>query len=317
MRVERRRGGIVESTHELHVAVVGADGRLVAHTGDPDLVTFWRSAAKPFQALPLVIDGAADAFGLGPAELALACASHSSEPAQVELVRAFLVKIGCRESDLLCGPHTPLSDSVAQDYRARGVTLTAVHSNCSGKHAGMLALAQHHGWPLGDYVAAAHPVQQRCLEEVARWTGLPPGAIGTGVDGCGVQCFALPLRRMALAYARFGASQDSAPQRIRAAMLAHPELVAGVGRPCTEVMAAFPGNVIAKVGAEGVYSALLVDQQLGVTLKVADGHTHAAVLALHAVLGELGLGPGPAPRPIRNSRGLVVGDMRVNGGLTR
>lgn len=321
MRVERRRGGTPESSHELHVAVVAADGRLTARAGDPDLVTFWRSAAKPFQALPLVLDGAADAFALGPVELALACASHSSEPAQVELVRAFLAKIGCRETDLLCGPHTPLSDAVAQDYRARGVMLTAVHSNCSGKHAGMLALARHHGWPLADYVAAEHPVQRRCLEEVARWTGLPAGEIGTGVDGCGVLCFALPLTRMAQAYAKLGRGKrgegSAAAEAITGAMLAHPELIAGVGRPCTEIMNAFPGKVIAKVGAEGVYSALLVDQRLGVAVKVADGHTHAAVLALHAVLGELGVGSGSEPRPIRNSRGLVVGDMRVIGGLTR
>jgi L-asparaginase II len=317
MRVERRRGPIVESTHEIHAAVVGPDGRLLARTGDPDLVTFWRSAAKPFQALPLVLDGAADAFAFEPAELALACASHSSEPDQVERVRRMLAKTGCTEDDLLCGPHAPLSDAVAQDYRARGTTLTAIHSNCSGKHAGMLALARHHGWPVAGYVAADHPVQRRCLEEVARWAEIATTAVGTGVDGCGVLCFALPLRRMALAYAKLGASRDEAARRIPAAMLAHPELIAGAERPCTAVMTAFPGRVIAKVGAEGVYSALIVDEQIGVALKVADGHTHAAVMALHAVLGELGLGTGAAPRPIRNSRGLVVGEMRVNGGLTR
>lgn len=322
MRVERRRGGIVESFHDVHVAVVDAAGRLEARAGDPDLTTFWRSAAKPFQALPIVQDGAADAFDLSPADLALACASHSSEPAQVEAVRRLLAKIGCTEADLLCGPHTPLSEAVAQDYRARGVTLTAVHSNCSGKHAGMLALARHHGWPTAGYVAADHPVQRRCRDEVARWSGVPAAQLGTGVDGCGVLCFALPLRRMAQAYARLGSGEegggpDGAAGRIVHAMLAHPELIAGAGRPCTEVMRAFPGQVIAKVGAEGVYSALLVQRQVGVALKVADGHTQAAVLALHAVLGELGLGAGAAPRAIRNSRGLEVGDMRVNGGLTR
>ena len=317
MRVERRRGTIVESTHEIHAAVVSADGRLLAHAGDPDLVTFWRSAAKPFQALPLVLDGAADAFALEPAELALTCASHSSEPEQVERVRGMLAKIGCTEADLLCGPHPPLSEAVAQDYRTRGVTLTAIHSNCSGKHAGMLALAKHRGWPLAGYVGAEHPVQQRCIEEVARWTDVRMRDIGTGIDGCGVLCFALPLRRMALAYARLGASHDAAVRRIPAAMLLHPELIAGAGRPCTEVMKAFPGRVIAKVGAEGVYSALVVDGNVGVALKVADGHTHAAVLALHAVLGELGVGTGAAARATRNSRGIVVGEMRVNGELTR
>lgn len=321
MRVERWRGSVVESTHEIHVAVVAAGGEFVARAGDPELVTFWRSAAKPFQAMPLVRDGAAQAFGLSTRELALACASHSSEPSQVELVRGFLTKIGCREDDLLCGPHTPLSEAVANDYRARGVKLTAVFSNCSGKHAGMLALARYNGWPTAGYVAADHPVQQRCRDEVSRWTGVARHDIGTGVDGCGVVCFAVPLRAMAWAYARLGAEQDMPGAReIVAAMVAHPELVAGEGRPCTELMRAFPGRVIAKVGAEGVYSALLVKERVGVALKVADGYGPAAVLALGAVLAELGLTPMAAalgPRPIRNSRGLVVGDMRVNGGVTR
>jgi L-asparaginase II len=320
MHVERRRGDTPESRHEVHVAVTDTRGRLVGRAGDPDLVTFWRSAAKPFQAMPLVTDGGVAAFGLSEEDLALTCASHSSEPRQVELVRRFLAKIGCRESDLLCGPHAPLSDAVARDYRAQGVTLTAIHSNCSGKHTGMLALAKHHGWPTAGYVAAGHPVQRRCLEEVSRWSGIAPGDVKTGIDGCGVLCFALPLRAMALAYTKLGTDPHAAPVAIVRAMLAHPELIAGEGRPCTEVMRAFPGRVIAKVGAEGVYSALLVKEGIGIALKVADGHTVAAALALGAVLSELGLGsppPGLAARPIRNSRGLEVGDMRVIGGLAQ
>src|SRR2546430_4045181 len=147
VRVEQLRGGWVEAVHDVHVVVVDSAGTLVARAGDPELVTFWRSAAKPFQALPLIEDGAAERFGLTSEELALACASHSSEPKQVARVRELLGKIGCSERDLLCGPHPPLSDRVAQDYQTRGVRLTAVYSNCSGKHAGMLALARHHGWP--------------------------------------------------------------------------------------------------------------------------------------------------------------------------
>ena len=207
MRVEERRGDQTETVHRVHVAVVDADGALVARAGDPGLVTFWRSAAKPFQAMPLVADGAAERFGFSDAELALCCASHSSEPGQVEMVRALLAKIGCREDDLRCGPHTPLAEHVARDYQARGVRLTPVYSNCSGKHTGMLALARHHGWPTADYHRLAHPVQQRCLDEVSRWTNLPADRIGTAVDGCGVVCFALPLKNMALAYARLGSGE--------------------------------------------------------------------------------------------------------------
>ena len=311
--VENRRGAVVESRHTVHVAVVDGAGKLVARAGDPDLVTFWRSAAKPFQALPLVEDGVVGRFGLTRQDLALACASHSSEPAQVALVREFLQKIGCSERDLMCGPHRPLSDAVAKDYETRGVRLTAVYSNCSGKHAGMLALAKHHGWPTEFYARVEHPVQQRCLAEVSRWTDVPAKQIGVAVDGCGVACFALPLRNMALAYTRL-------PSTILDPMVLHPELIAGEGRPCTEMMRAHPGRVLAKVGAEGVYSALLVRESLGVTLKVEDGHSVASALAIAAVLAELGLKPQPASlltRPIMNSRGETVGEMRVNGGLTK
>lgn len=314
-RIEQRRGDRTESVHRVHVAVVDATGALVAHAGDPDLVTFWRSAAKPFQALPIVADGAAEHFGLDARHLAIACASHSSEPAQVELVREFLTHIGAAESDLRCGPHTPLSDAVARNYRARSVELTAVYSNCSGKHTGMLALARFHGWPAADYHRLQHPVQQRCLREVSRWTDLTEGAIGTAVDGCGVVCYALPVRRMALAYARL-ATADVIPQ----AMLEHPELIAGEGRPCTEMMRAFPGRVITKVGAEGVYSGVLLRERLGVSLKVEDGHGLAAALAMASVLGQLGLSPQPDSLQSRtnfNTRGEAVGELRVFGALER
>jgi L-asparaginase II len=313
MRVEQLRGGWIEAVHEVHVAVVDATGGLVARTGDPELVTFWRSAAKPFQALPLVADGAAERFGLTSEELALACASHSSEPGQVARVRGLLGKIGCSERDLLCGPHPPLSDRVAQDYQTRGLRLTAVYSNCSGKHAGMLALARHHGWPTEFYTRLEHRVQQRCLAEVSRWTDVPVAAIKTAVDGCGVVCYGLPLRNMAMAYARLANSEV-----VVEAMLRHPDLIAGEGRPCTDMMRAHPGRVIVKVGAEGVYCALLPQEGLGVALKVADGHASASALAMAAVLETLGLRPRPASltaRPNVNTRGETVGELRVNGGL--
>ena len=336
MFVESYRGSVLESRHRVHVAVVDAGGKLVAQAGEPDYRTFWRSAAKPFQAAPLVGDGVVERFGLTRQDLALACASHSSEPAQVALVREFLQRIGCSERDLLCGPHRPLSDAVARDYETRGMRLTALYSNCSGKHTGMLALAKHHGWPTEFYTRLEHPVQQRCLESVSAWTDLSKDQIGVAVDGCGVATFALPLRNMALAWARLGNSKvemrsaKSEPTdqlrishsafRIVEAMLHHPELVAGAGRPCTEMMRAHPGRVVAKVGAEGVYSALLVREGLGVALKVEDGHSVASAIAIAAVLQELGLKPQPASllkKPITNSRGETVGEMRVFGGLTK
>ncbi len=313
MFVESYRGALLESRHRVHVAVVDASGKLVAQAGDPVYVTFWRSAAKPFQALPLVEDGVVERFGLKRQDLALACASHSSEAAQVALVREFLQRVGCSERDLMCGPHRPLSDAVAKDYEMRGVRLTAVYSNCSGKHTGMLALARHHGWPTEFYARSEHPVQQRCLQSVSEYTDVPAKEIGVAVDGCGVTCFALPLRNMALAYTRI-------PSAILEPMILHPELIAGEGRPCTEMMRAHPGRVVAKVGAEGVYSASLIHEGLGVTLKVEDGQNLASALAIASVLAELGLKPQPASllkKPITNSRGETVGEMRVNGGLAK
>jgi L-asparaginase II len=313
MLVENRRGAVVESRHQVHVAVVDAAGKLVARAGNPDLVTFWRSAAKPFQAQPLVQDGAVERFTLTRQDLALACASHSSEPAQVALVRDFLQRIGCSERDLMCGPHRPLSETVAKDYETRGMRMTAAYSNCSGKHTGMLALAKTHGWPTEFYARLDHPVQQRCLKSVGEYTDVMTEEIGIGVDGCGVACFALPLRNMALAYTRLDGP-------ILEAMVRHPELIAGAGRPCTEMMTAHPGRVVTKVGAEGVYSALLVREGLGVAVKVEDGHSLAAALAIATVLAELGLKPQPASllkKPIINSRGETVGEMRVNGALER
>ena len=342
MRVEQVRGSVIEAVHDVHVAVVDATGRLVARAGDPQLITFWRSAAKPFQAVPLVEDGVMERFGVTSEELALVCASHSSEPAQVNGVRELLAKIGCSERDLLCGPHPPLSDRVAHDYQTRGLRLTPVYSNCSGKHAGMLALARHHGWPTEAYTRLEHPVQRRCLAEVSRWTDVPVGEIKTAVDGCGVVCFAVPLRNMAWGYARLANAEvgsrnaeqqreghspsdhplpfrvPRSPFRVVEAMLRHPDLIAGVGRPCTEIMRAHPGRVIAKVGAEGVYCALLKQEGLGVALKVADGHALASALAMAAVLEALGLRPCPGSlraRPNVNTRGETVGELRVNGGL--
>lgn len=327
-RVEARRGPLVESVHRISAAVVTADQGLVARAGNPDLVTFWRSAAKPFQALPLVEDGALDAFGLGSEELALACASHSSEAVHLAIADRFLARIGCTESDLACGPHPPLGAAVAEEVRLTGTVLTPRWSNCSGKHAGMLALARHHGWPTGGYERAGHPVQDRILGVVSTWSAVPVAQIGLGTDGCTTVCFGLPLRHMALAYARLGVATEAAPRAVREAMLARPDLVAGSGRFCTDLMRAMPGQVIAKVGADGIYCACLPDAGLGMALKVEDGNGQAAPLALLALLRQVTervqAGAGmrvPVARlepweamSITNTRGEPVGELRAAGG---
>src|ERR1043165_2127746 len=187
-----------------------------------------------------------------------------------------LAKIGVEEDALACGVHTPLSPVIATAV-ARGIAvMTPRWSNCSGKHAGMLALARHHEWPLAGYNTAGHPVQERILTEVSEWTGLAGADIRLAVDGCTAVCFGLPLRQMALAWARLGGSTAPAAGRITGAMLAHPFLVAGSGRLCTELMRAMPGRVIAKVGADGIYCATLPALGVGVALKVEDGDMRAS-----------------------------------------
>jgi L-asparaginase II len=328
------RGDLIESVHRVSVAVVGAGrrggasareaGELIASAGDPEMVTYWRSAAKPFQAMPLVEDGAADRWKLSVAELALTCASHSSERIHIEVTDGFLQKIGCTEADLACGPHPPLGAEIAAQAARQGLTPTPRWSNCSGKHSGMLALARHHGWPTAGYNSAGHPVQDRVLTSVSEWTDIPVADIRLGVDGCTAANFALPLSAMARAYARFGTSDHPAATRLREAMLRHPELVAGTGRPCTDLMQAYPGKVIAKVGAEGIYCAALVGTGVGVALKVEDGDMRSATIALIAVLDRLmpefgvaGQGELPSTKlpqhakvVIRNTRGAETGEVR-------
>jgi L-asparaginase II len=331
--VETFRGGIVESRHRVSVAVVDAAGKLVAWTGDPGLVTYWRSCAKLVQVLPLITDGAAAALGVTDAEIAVACASHNGEPRHVEVVEALLEKAGCTESDLACGPHSSLSPAVARAMAERGERPRRIHSNCSGKHAAMLALARFHGWPAADYRRAGHPVQRRVLAEAARWTDVPEQKLGQGVDGCGVVSFALPLRNMALAYARLGSreapagagdnpSLSAAADRVVTSILADPFLVAGTGRLCTEVIAGSGGKVLAKIGADGVYCVALLEARLGVALKVEDGDVDSARPALLATLEALAPGVVHVAESfrspvIKNTLGESVGHLTANIALER
>ncbi len=327
-RIESTRGSHVESSSIVHAVVCDPDGGVVARCGSVDRATVMRSAAKPFQALPLVLDGAMERFGVSEEELALACASHNSERRQVDLVAAWLERIGCTPDDLACGPHTPLFKEMAvllpgdPPDPSPLLPSSPLTSNCSGKHTGMLSLATHHGWDPAGYNRDGHPVQRRCAEELGRFAGVAPDAIGRAVDGCRAVTWVLPLRAMARAFAGIGASDEPAAQTVVRAMTTHPELVAGKGRLCTAVMAAYPGRVLAKVGAEGVYGAALLDRGLGIGIKVEDGNSWAAVVALVSILGQLDLDPPPpsllplfAERPVLNTRAEPVGAMRAIGRL--
>lgn len=322
------RGNSVESFHRVHAAAVNAFDTLVGATGDPELQTFWRSCAKPFQVIPLLESGGFDSHGWGDAELAVSCASHGGEPEHVAIVDAMLRSLGLEEGDLACGPQEPLSPRGAKIARESGVRIKRTHNNCSGKHTAMLALAQKNGWPIKGYERADHPVQQAMLNQVALWTGVRPSEIDVGVDGCGAAVFGLPLARMARAYARLGSAAgrgEDIPARIVSAITKNPFLVGGTDRFDSIVMEETDGRVLTKVGAEGVHSAVILDSSIGIALKVEDGSQRAQYPAMIRILQELDALPHSLPprlaeilqRPIRNSRGDVVGETTVRAGAPR
>jgi L-asparaginase II len=312
---------MVESRHRVHVAVRDARGGVVADHGWVDVPTFYRSAAKPMQALPLVEEGVADRFGLTDAELALCCASHQGEPRHVEGARSILEKAGASEDLLRCGPHAPYSAAAARALSERGERPARIHNNCSGKHAGMIALAIGMGWDPVDYHRAGHPVQERMIDEVVRWSGMERETIPLGVDGCGVVCFAAPLDVMASSFAAFSNAADrgEGPARVVEAMTAHPFMVGGTDRTCTDVMEVAGDRVFVKLGAEGVYGGGLRGLGIGFALKVEDGGRRAVEVALLRLLECLGvleddeaerLGTHGNP-VVRNTLGEAVGEVRA------
>ena len=322
------RGNSVESFHRVHAAAVNACDTLLAGSGDPELLTFWRSCAKPFQIIPLLECGGFDALGWGDAELALACASHGGEPEHVAVVESMLRTLGLEEGDLACGPQEPLSPRGAKIARDSGVRIKRTHNNCSGKHTAMLALAQHHGWSIEGYERADHPVQLAMLNQVALWTGVRPSEIDVAVDGCGAAVFGLPLDRMARAFARLGAAAgrgEEIPARIINAMTRNPFLIGGTDRFDSVLMEETEGRILSKVGAEGVHSAVILDSSVGVAVKVEDGSPRAQYPAMIRVLQELDALPERLPprlaeilrKPIRNSRGDIVGETTVRAGAPR
>lgn len=327
LMVVATRGALVESVHRVSAAVVTADGRIVGQAGDPSMVTYWRSAAKPFQVLPLVTDGGVERFGIDTAMLALACGSHNAESIHREVGARWLAAIGATEADLACGGHPSLWPALADAMVHNDVVATPLWSNCSGKHAALIALARLRGWSISGYEERSHPVQQRVEESIARWSGLRPDQLRWGVDGCTAAAVALPLDAMARAYASLGVSADAAGRTVRDAMVAEPYMIGGAERLDTILMQVWPGQVVVKIGAEGVYSAALPTLGLGLSLKVHDGDMKAAALAvvaaMESVAARFGRGqvwPLDALTPwrtpaIRNTRGATTGQFEVRGGI--
>ncbi len=292
--VEVVRGGLVESRHRGQVVVADAAGKIVRGLGNADRLVYPRSALKPIQALTLIETGAADGFGLGAEELALACASHRGEPMHVERVAAWLGRIGLAEADLECGVHPPRHDPAYRALLRAGGAPSQLHNNCSGKHAGFLTTARWLREPTQGYIAPDHPVQRRVAQTIGEMAGLDLSRAPRGRDGCGIPVFALPLCALATAMARLvdpsGLSEQrsAAAKRLLAAMAAAPLLVDGTGGMTTAVMMIAGASVRLKPGAEGVFCAALPALGLGVALKIDDGGARAAELAMAVVLDELG-----------------------------
>ncbi|WP_198375618.1 asparaginase [Neoroseomonas rubea] len=321
---EIRRGGILESLHHGAAVVADAEGRVLQSWGDPAFVTFPRSSLKPFQAIPLVETGAADAAGLTEEHLALACASHNAEDFQVSLVRGWLDRLGLTESALVCGPDLPRSQADQAKVWRGGGDRSRIFHNCSGKHCGFLTLTKHLGAPVAGYADPAHPAQRLYLEAFSELLGEDAARLPRGVDGCGLPAIALPMATMAKAAARWAAakvatdSRRTAIRRLQSAIGAFPDHLSGRDSATGKIVRATQGRVLLKGGAEGYVVAFVPEQGLGITIKMADGASRAKMGVLAALLGRLGLVDAAdalaadAEGPIRDSNGGLVGEVRVS-----
>jgi L-asparaginase II len=342
--LEVTRGEIVESIHFGAAAVVDSNGRLLASLGDPKGVTFLRSSAKPFQALPLIERGGDQTFHLTSREVAIICGSHDGTDEHVEVIKTLQAKVGVQESDLLCGTHPLSHPPTVEAMRARGEVLTPNRHNCSGKHTGMLAAARLRGVPIADYVNPEHPVQVAILETLAEICSLPVEQVGLGIDGCSAPNFAIPLYNAALGFARLCdprgllVERGMACRRITQSMMANPFMVGGASRFDTRLMETCSGRLVAKGGAEGYMIMGLMGAGLGVespgvgiAIKISDGdlairkpngdfHNRARpAVALEILrqmsylsnkeLGLLSADFSPVT-PVTNVRKLVVGQAR-------
>ena len=322
--VEILRGGIVESFHHGALAVMDSDGKVVFSLGDIDRPIFPRSAIKAFQALPLIESGAAERFHLTDQEIALACASHSGEPAHVGAAASMLGKAGRDLHCLECGAHWPMGDKAARALAASGGTPLTLHNNCSGKHAGFVCASVEMQHDVKGYIAAEHPTMRAVSASIEAMTGYNLTHATRGVDGCSIPTYAIPLRNIAAGFAKLASGQGLSPARakatirLRQAVAAAPFMVAGTGRFDTEIMEILGARAFLKMGAEGVYCAALPELGYGIALKIEDGATRASESVMAALLARylaLNSDEAAALTPqldlvMKNWNGLEVGRMR-------
>ncbi len=288
------RGDIVESRHFGSVVVVDKTGKILYSRGNPERMTFLRSAAKPFQVLPLFETGAAEAFEFSQDEIAVMCGSHSGEDMHVQRIESILKKIGLDESNLQCGIQRPFHKPTAQRLMQANERISQLRNACSGKHSCMLAITRHKDWDLGNYIDLTHPVQQLMLNTVAQMTEYPASQIATGLDTCGVPVFAVPLKNMALGYAnltnleKYSGSRQDGIQEIQKAMGNFPELIAGTGRFTTDLLKATDKKFVAKDGAEASFGIGVIPEGIGIAVKIEDGSERALPQVVMQILMELG-----------------------------
>jgi L-asparaginase II len=317
---EVTRGGMVESVHFGSIAVVDLNGNLVAWTGDPDLLLYFRSCAKPFQAVPVIESGAADRFGFTPAESALCCASHSGTEAHQRQVRAMLAKLGLDEGALQCGSPPPFDEDAFARVQAGLVPKSPTQCDCSGKHTGMLATCLHLGYPIETYLDPGHPLQQAILEIIAELCNVPRESIALGTDGCSLPTFGSTLRAFARAFAELAAprSHTAALTRLRDAMIAHPENVGGPDQFVTDLIEVARGAVVAKTGAEGLFCIGVPERGLGIAIRIADGSFRPEAQVAGECVRQLGVVPEAILQELRelhdsiiyNHNRRVVGEIR-------
>jgi L-asparaginase II len=314
---EVTRGQIVESTHRGAWVVCDASGVITLTSGSISTQVYPRSAIKAFQCLPLIVSGAADRFKLSDEEIALCCSSHNGEPEHVRVARSILRKCGADETSFECGAHAPTDKRANEDLIRQGDKPLAVHNNCSGKHAGMIALATHLGVSPLNYTHLNHSVQQRIVDTIAEHCEVDMAAAPVGIDGCSVPNWALPLKNIAMGFAKLTSHHHAAGHRMISAVRAHPFMVAGTGRFDTEIMQEIP-RLFIKVGAEGVYCGCVPHAQLGFALKIDDGASRGSEVAIAAALSRLDCWTDAeraalkmrSVQPLTNWRKIHVGDIR-------
>lgn len=322
--VEVTRGNIVESIHRGVIAVVDSTGKKIASVGHSSYLTFIRSAAKPIQALPVLETGAAESFSFAPDDIALLMASHSGEPEHVRIGMQIMDKIGLEPELLQCGTHPPLHRPSANELAAKGQAPSVFHCTCSGKHAGMLAIAKHLKFSLSDYFKLEHPVQQLMLQTISEFADLNSAEIGIGVDGCGVPVFALSVAKMAYIYARWAEPTGFAEKRQKAcfmlqeAITSYPQIVAGTGRFMYDLIKVTGNRLLAKDGNEGVFCIGIPEKGWGIAIKIEDGNTRAVAPVVIETLRQLGLLMTDeyaklmsyARKELKNYRGELIGEIR-------